>query len=401
MTMSSVPELRLKRGAERTPLNGHPWVYSGAVARPPQVGPGSVVDVMDHRGRFVLRGLYNPHSAIRVRGLTWDRDTLIDRQFFRRALSNALELRARAGLAGYTNAIRLVHGENDGLPGLVVDDYAGYLVVQFHTAGMEAYRAEVLDELWDLRGPRGIFERSDVGTRRAEKLHGRPTGLLRGAPPPDLVQIREHGTVLAVDLYHGQKTGLFLDQRDNRLLVQRLASGKSVLNCFAYTGAFSAHALRGGATRTLDVEITAGAAAAARRNLAANCAPGADWDYIRANVFQFLDDLAAHGPRFDMVILDPPSLVRKREQLEQAMGVYTKLNRNALRVVRTGGLLVTASCSARVSHEDFFQLVRRAAVGAQVRLRLQAMHLHPPDHPVDPAFPEGRYLKCITAWVLR
>lgn len=401
MSTPSYPQLHLKKATERALLNGHPWVFSGAVAHAPQVEAGSVVDVVDHRGRFIMRGSFNPHAAICVRRLTRNRQTGIDRAFFQAALGTAFRLRARSGLAASTNAMRLVHGESDGLPGLVADDYAGHVVVQFHSAGMETFRADILDAIWDLRRPLGIFERSDVGTRRAERLLDRPTGLLRGAAPPELVQVREHGTLLAVDLYHGQKTGLFLDQRQNRLLVQEQAAGASVLNCFAYTSAFSAHALRGGARRTLDVEITTPAARAAQMNLSANQGPGAHWDIVRANVFQFLDDLALQGPRFDLVILDPPSLLRRREQLSQAMGVYTKLNRNALRLVRSGGLLVTASCSSRVSHEDFFQVVRRAAAGAGVQLRIQAMHLQPADHPVDPAFPEGRYLKCIHARVLR
>jgi len=376
-------------------------VYSGAVERAPEVPPGTVVDVVDHRGRFVLRGHFNPRAPIRVRALSWDPGERIDAAFLRRRLAAALALRQQAGLRAFTDAFRLVHGEGDGLPGLVVDEYAGFLVLQVHTAGMEALRASLLDELWELCAPRGIFERSDVGTRRAEGLPGRPTGLLRGEPPPALIPIREHGVRLFVDVYHGQKTGFFLDQRDNRLRVQRLARGQRVLGLFAYTAAFSAHAQQGGAARTLDVDIGLHGLAAARSNLAANLAPGGRWDYVVANAFPFVETLAERGPRFDIVVIDPPSLVRKQEQLEHALGVYTKLNRNALRLVRSGGLLVTASCSARVSAEDFFQVIRHAAAGAGVRLRIQWLSHEPPDHPVDPALPEGRYLKCAGARVLR
>ena len=398
----SYPELHLKKGSERSLSNGHPWVYSGAVGRPPKdAAAGTVVDVLDHRGRFVTRGFYNPHSSIRVRALTQERDTAIDRHFFAAAMRRAIHLRQQTDLATRTNAVRLIHGESDGLPGLIVDDYAGHLVVQFHTHGMENLRTDILDELWELRQPRGIYERSDVGTRRAEGLRDRPTGLLRGTSPPEFVEIEECGVRLFADLYRGQKTGFFLDQRDNRIRLQQLAQGARLLNCFAYTSGFSAHALAGGAVRTLDVDIAPQGIPASRQNLQANRPSDSRADYVVANVFPFLEELAERGPRFDIVVLDPPSLLRKRQQLDHAMGVYTKLNRNALRLVDSGGLLVTASCSNRVSYEDFFQIVRRAAVGARVQVRILAYNLHPPDHPVDPAFPEGRYLKCIFARVFR
>jgi 23S rRNA (cytosine1962-C5)-methyltransferase len=402
MPKSSYPQLALKRGSERSLMNGHPWVYSGAIKGPQgDLPPVGVIDIVDHHGRFVLRGLYNRKAAIRVRALTQNPDEAIDGAFFRRALAQSVALRAQAGLAAQTDAMRLVHGESDGLPGLIVDDYAGYLVVQFHTAGMEHFRSQILDALWEHCQPLSIYERSDVGTRRTEGLRNRPTGLLRGAPAPEMIAIRENGVPLFVDLYHGQKTGLFLDQRDNRLLVQRLAKGKHVLNCFGYTAGFSAHALHGGAKRTVDVDSAASCIPAARRNLSASRGPGATWDYVVANAFGFLDDLSGRGPRFDVVVLDPPSMLRKQQQLEHAMGVYTKLNRNALRLVKDGGVVLTASCSARVGQEDFFQIVRRAAVGAGVRLRILATNLHPADHPVDPACPEARYLKSICARVLR
>lgn len=396
------PRLILKAHSEISLLNGHPWVYSGAVAQPPaDAEPGAVVDVFDYRGRFVTRGFYNPHSLIQVRALTQDPHRSIDRAFLQQAIARAVALRRQAMLSAHTNAMRLVHGESDGLPGLVVDDYAGHLVVQFHTHGMEHFRSQVLDLLSALLAPRCIYERSDVGTRRAEGLPDQPTGLRRGTAPPEFVEIQEWGVRFFVDLYNGQKTGFFLDQRDNRALLQRLSRDQSLLNCFAYTGGFSAHALRGGARRTLDVDIAPQVLPAARRNLATNSPSGSRYTWIVADVFPFLDELASRGPRFDIVVLDPPSLVRKQEQLKRAMGVYTMLNRNALRLVHSGGLLVTSSCSSRISVEDFFQIVRRAAIGARVQLRILAFNLHPADHPVDPAFPEGRYLKCIFARVFR
>jgi 23S rRNA (cytosine1962-C5)-methyltransferase len=396
------PKLTLRKGSQRSLVNGHPWVYSGAVSQAPDdIAPGDIVDLIDHRERFIGRGSYNPHSSIRVRIFTRVQECPIDQAFFRQAIARAHQLRQQSSLPGRTNAYRIVHGESDGLPGLVVDRYNDFLVVQFHTLGMERFRADILDVLSTLLQPRGIYERSDVGTRRAEGLPDRPAGPLRGAQPPEFIQIEECGTPLIVDLYNGQKTGFFLDQRENRALLQSLSQNQSVLNCFAYTSGFSAHALKGSARRTLDVDIALSALPTARQNLAANRPAESRCDYLTADVFPFIDELAERGPRFDIVVLDPPSLLRKRSDFKKAMGIYTKLNRNALKLVHSGGLLVTSSCSGRISQEDFFHILQRAATSAQVDTRILAYNLHALDHPVDPAFPEGRYLKCIFARVFR
>ncbi len=396
------PPLYLRKNSERTVRNGHPWIFSGAVERRPKdADTGDIVDVFDSHERFVCRGFYNKRSLIRVRSLTQNASSAIDQAFFEQRIAEAAEFRRGTGLSTVTNAMRLVHGESDGLPGLIVDDYAGYLVVQFHTAGMEKQRQTVLAALDTALCPMSIFERSDVGTRRAEGLKDRPTGLLAGAKPPEFVEIEEHGVRLHADLYRGQKTGFFLDQRDNRFLLQRLANGKRVLNLFSYSSGFSAHALKGGASHTIDVDVSSRVMHSARRNLEANRLDESRTDLLVADVFPFVEELADRGPRYDIVVVDPPSLLRKHSQLKQAMGVYTKLNRNAFRLVVDGGLLVTASCSARVSQEDFFQIVRRASAGARVRTRMLAYNQHSADHPVDPAFPDGRYLKCIFARIKR
>ena len=396
------PPLYLRKNSERTVRNGHPWIFSGAVERRPKdADTGDIVDVFDSHERFVCRGFYNKRSLIRVRSLTQNASSAINQAFFEQRIAEAAEFRRGTGLSTVTNAMRLVHGESDGLPGLIVDDYAGYLVVQFHTAGMEKQRQTVLAALDNALCPMSIFERSDVGTRRAEGLKDRPTGLLAGAKPPEFVEIEEHGVRLHADLYRGQKTGFFLDQRDNRFLLQRLANGKRVLNLFSYSSGFSAHALKGGASHTIDVDVSSRVMHSARRNLEANRLDESRTDLLVADVFPFVEELADRGPRYDIVVVDPPSLLRKHSQLKQAMGVYTKLNRNAFRLVADGGLLVTASCSARVSQEDFFQIVRRASAGARVRTRMLAYNQHSADHPVDPAFPDGRYLKCIFARIKR
>jgi len=396
------PPLYLRKNSERTVRNGHPWIFSGAVdRRPKDANTGDVVDVFDSNQRFVCRGFYNKRSLIRVRSLTQDASCPIDSAFFEQRIAQAVEYRRGTDLASVTNAMRLVHGESDGLPGLIVDDYAGYLSIQLHTAGMEQQRQVVLDALHTVLSPKSLFERSDVGTRRAEGLKDRPTGLLAGEEPPEFVEIEEHGVRLHADLYRGQKTGFFLDQRDNRFLLQRLAGGKKVLNLFSYSSGFSAHALKGGASHTLDVDISRQVMLSARRNLTANRPAESKAELLVADIFPFIDELAERGPRYDIVVVDPPSLLRKHNQLKQAMGIYTKLNRNAFRLVADGGLLVTSSCSARVSQDDFFQIVRRAASGARVRARILTYNLHSADHPVDPAFPDGRYLKCVFARINR
>ena len=397
------PEVVLRRGKDRLVSGGHPWVYSGAIERrSTDAGPGDIVDVVSVKGRFIGRGYFNPlSSTITVRILTRDRTCPIDRQFFTAAIRRARQLRRHPSLSN-TEAYRLVHGESDGLPGLVVDDYAGFLVVQFHTVGMDRCRSLVVDALNETVEPRGIYERSDVGTRRADGLEDRPTGHLSGADPPDPIEFRENGVRLRVDIRRGQKTGFFLDQRDNRLSVQQLARQMTVLDCFAYTGGFAAHALVGGARRVVAVDVVPQVARfGLPSNLRANASPSSDCDYVVADAFAFLHEAANRGPRFDMVILDPPSLLRKSRDIGRATGVYIKLNRNALKLVRDGGIFVTASCSTRVSAEDFLQIVRKAAVGAGVELRVFTFNLQPPDHPVDPAFPEGRYLKCVFAAVRR
>jgi 23S rRNA (cytosine1962-C5)-methyltransferase len=399
--VSGYPKIQLRPNAERLLIKGHPWVFSGAVAhRDPDAGRGSIVDVHNSAGRFIARGTCNPGAEIVVRILTRRTDEAINDAFLRSRIERAVGLRRDNPLLASSDSCRLVHGESDGLPGLIVDDYGGWLVFQIHTAGMEALRQPIVAALLDVVDPQGLFERSDVGTRRAEGLMDRPTGPVAGDEPPALIEFREGAVQLLVDVRRGQKTGFFLDQRDNRLLLGEFAAGRSVLNCFGFSGGFSAHAMRGGATSTLDVDIAPRALALARRNVAAN--GDAPSRAIAADAFALLDTMSeTDGPRFGIVVVDPPSLVRKARDVKSAMGVYTKLNRNAMRLVEDGGYLLASSCSTRITDEDFFQIIRRAASGARVQARMVARTHHPADHPVDPAFPEGRYLTSALVHVVR
>ncbi|MBT7859949.1 MAG: class I SAM-dependent rRNA methyltransferase [Gemmatimonadetes bacterium] len=401
---TSYPQIRLRRGAERLLIKGHPWVFSGAVTRrSDDCEPGCIVDVTNDAGRFIARGYFNPHSEIAVRIFTRRQEVEIDTAFLRQRIEASVRLRDDNPLLhGVTSARRLIHGESDGLPGLILDDYNGWLVMQIHTLGMEKLRAQILESLQSvITTAHGIYERSDVGTRRADGMTDRPTGPVAGDEPPELVEFHEGDVQMVADLRNGQKTGFFLDQRENRLLLGKIASGASVLNCFSYTGGFSTHARHGGATRTLDVDVVPAVLKRGRLSAQASGSP-AICSYAAADGFHFLDMLAERGgQQFDIVVVDPPSLVRKGRDVKSALGVYTKLNRNALRLVRDGGYLLTASCSTRVSEDDFFQVVRRAAPGARVDVRLLQSNGQPSDHPVDPAFPEGRYLKSLLLRVFR
>ncbi len=398
------PQISLRRGAERLLIKGHPWVFSGAVTRrSDDCEPGCIADVINDSGRFIARGYFNPHSEIAVRIFTRDQSELIDAAFLTRRMEQAVRLRVENPLLSETtSARRLIHGESDGLPGLIVDDYDGWLVMQIHTMGIEKLRDLIIECLQRVVPSKGIYERSDVGTRRADGLQDRPTGLVAGADPPEVVEFHEAGVPMTADLRYGQKTGFFLDQRENRILLGRLCKGATVLNCFSYTGGFSVHARHGGASSTLDIDVVPAVLQRGRKHAIAS-SHGDRSAYAAADGFNFLDTLAERNnrPMFDVVVIDPPSLVRKGRDVKNALGVYTKLNRNALRLVKDGGYLLTASCSTRVSEDDFFQVVRRAVPGARVTARLLQANGHPADHPIDPAFPEGRYLKSLLLKVFR
>lgn len=397
------PQLILRQGSEHTVRNGHPWIFSGAVAQKPDTRPGNIVDVLDSKKQFICRGTYNPRAMIRVRALTHNPEEAIDDNFIAQRLQKALDLRTISRLYEFTNAVRLINGEADGFPGLILDDYNGFLVVQFHTLGMDNLKETIVNGIEKVFEPKCIYERSDVGTRRAEGLKNRPTGKLRGMNPPDLVDIAEHDVNLSVDIYNGQKTGYFIDQRANRFQLQKLAAAADVLNLFSYSSAFSAHALKGGAKSTVDVDISIKAQKTAKINIEKNRGDCLKTRHIVADAFNFTETLSKKGPRFDIAIVDPPSLVRKRDKngIKKTLGVYTKLNRNALRAIRTGGIIVTSSCSTPINNEDFFNILSRAAAGAKVNLRILTVSSHCPDHPINPFFPDGRYLKNIIAEVSR
>ena len=384
----------LRAGKERPVRLRHPWLFSGALGRiEAEASDGDVVDVVSAGGEWLARGYLNRSSQITVRLLTWDTEEQIDRDFWRRRLQRAIAGRAALAADPQTTAYRLVHAESDGLPGLVVDRYGDWLVAQFLTLGIERQKEAIVELLMELAEPQGIIERSDVAVRRKEGLERR-SGLLAGDAPPPLVEVQEHGHRFAVDIVAGQKTGFYLDQRQNRQRVAAYAAGRETLNAFAYTGAFAVYALAAGARHVTNVESSYEALELAEHNLALNgFDPDQQAEQIAGNVFEVLRGFRDAGRQFDLAILDPPRFAETRGQVEAATRGYKDINLLALQLLRPGGILATFSCSGLVSEDLFQKVVFGASVDAGRDVQILERLSQPPDHPVLLAFPEGAYLK--------
>jgi 23S rRNA (cytosine1962-C5)-methyltransferase len=389
----------LKRGRDKPVRNRHPWIFSGAIHRiEGEVQNGDLVRVVDGHGEYLATGYLNRRSQIVVRLLTWDADESVEVDFWRRRLEKAIAGRAPLSEDPATNAYRLVHAEADGLPGLVVDRYADWLVIQCLTMGIARRRDEIVALLADpsnfsaqkLPAPAGIYARDDADVRRKEGLP-LESGPLRGAEPPNLVEIVEHGRRFLVDLKWGHKTGFYLDQRENRHRTGAYCSGADVLNAFAYTGGFGVYASQAGAQSVVNVETSAEALALAKENLALNgCAPQ---EMVMGDVFQVLRGYRDEGRTFDVVVLDPPKFATSRAQLMDASRGYKDVNLLALKLLRPGGCLVTFSCSGLVSADLFQKIVFGASVDAARDVQILEQMTQGPDHPVLLTFPESAYLK--------
>ena len=385
----------LKKGREAPVMRGHPWIFSGAVEKVDgESDNAGVADVFDYKTNWLARGLYNPKSQIRVRVVTWEKEE-IDASFFSRRFSLAAALRERL-LSPATDSYRLVNGEGDLLPGLVIDRYADFLICQFYTAGIDALKPVVVDTLASSFKPRGIYDRSEGGVRDEEELPP-SIGVLAGEEPPDLIRIQENGIGFLVDVRKGQKTGFFLDQRDNRALLSSIARGSKVLNCFAYTGGFAAYALRAGAKRVVSVESSKPALELARQSFEINGFSVDAGDLVRGDAFSYLKNSTE---AFEIIVLDPPSLAPRRTDVEAAAGGYKFLNLHALRLLEPGGMLLTFCCSQHVSTDLFQKIVFGAAVDARRRVQIVKRLGHAPDHPVSLHHPEGEYLKGLLLKVL-
>lgn len=390
----------LKPGKERPVLQRHPWVYSGAIARVEgSPADGDVVVVADSRGQALARGGYNSRSQIRVRIWTWNPDEVVDAAFFAERLRQAWERREALRAANHTTAYRLVNAESDLLPGVVVDRYGAFLVVQILTLAAERWRDEIVAALVQLCRPAGIYERSDVDVRRKEGL-GLRAGLIWGKEPPDTVEILEHGRRFLVDIQRGQKTGFYLDQRENRQRVARYAADRDMLNCFCYTGGFSVYAGAAGALRIVSVDTSREALALARRNMALNGLAMAEDEYVEGDVFQVLRAYRDEGRTFDIVVLDPPKFAASQAQVQGATRGYKDINLLAMQILRPGGILATFSCSGLVSADLFQKIVFGASVDAGRDVQILEKLTQASDHPILLSFPESEYLKGFICRVL-
>ncbi|MCE5182813.1 MAG: class I SAM-dependent methyltransferase [Betaproteobacteria bacterium] len=382
--------LILHPGREKSLLHRHPWVFSGAVERvkgEPQ--PGETVAVRDSHGAFLALAAYSPKSQILGRVWAYRENETIDAAFLRTRLVRAIGLRQELGKV--TNGMRLVHGESDGLPGLVVDRYGDVLVIQVLSAGIECWRDTLADLLVELTGCANIYERSDAEVRELEGLPAR-MGLLRGVLPSPLL-IHEHGLKFYVDVEKGQKTGFYLDQRDNRRRIGELANDKDVLNCFCYSGGFSLSALQGSARSVLSVDSSAEALAMARENLKLNNLVEDRAQWLEADVFKSLRLMRDQGKSFDLIVLDPPKFAPTAHHAANASRAYKDINLWALKLLRPGGLLASFSCSGGVNADLFQKILAGAALDAGVTAQIVGRFAADADHPAVLNFPEGEYLK--------
>ena len=384
------PRLILKPGREKSLLRRHPWIFSGAVDRVEgEPADGGTVTVSSSEGRFLALAGYSPRSQLRARVWTFDEREAVDAALLGRRLDAALAYRQRLQID--SDALRLVYGEADGLPGLVLDRYAGLLVMQITSAATEAWR-ETLIELIAARFPgQSLYERSDAEVRTLEGLSPRVGPVLGEGSWQTLIQ--EHGLRFHVDVATGHKTGFYLDQRDNRRLVARHAAEAEVLNCFAYTGAFTACTLASGARRVLSIDSSAEALAAARENVALNGLPETACEWREADVFSELRRLRDQARSFDLIILDPPKFAPTPAAVEKAARGYKDINLTAMKLLRPGGWLATFSCSGGVTADLFQKIVFGAAVDAGADMKIVMRMGQAADHAVALTHPEGEYLK--------
>ena len=393
-------DLILKSGNDRSVLRRHPWIFAGSVERlEGRARPGDTVLVMDSRGKPLARAAWSPESQIRARVWSFDPEQSIDHAFIKRTVAASVARRAvHPWLAGQ-DGVRLIHGESDGLPGVIADRYGPVVVVQLTSAGADKWRDAIVAGLVQATGCSAVYERSDSDVRKLEGL-GPVTGLVYGAMPEGALTIVENGVRMEVDVAGGHKTGFYLDQRENRLLTGRLAAGRDVLNCFCYTGGFSLQALAGGAKSVVSIDSSGPALATAARNLALNPqldAGRAEWR--EDDVFQALRTLKTEGRKFDLIVLDPPKFAPSAAHAERAARAYKDINLLGFRLLNPGGILMTYSCSGGIGLELFQKIVASAAADVGIEARILHRLSAAPDHPVGLAVPEGEYLKGLACQV--
>ena len=399
---NQIPTIILKPGKERALLRRHPWVYATGVSKVlGKPKSGETVRIQDSKGKFLAWGAFSPESALRARCWSFQEEDVIDAAWIEARVKAAIE--ARSCLRSRTNAIRLIFGEADFLPGLIVDQYNNQVVTQFQSAGVEYWRSVIGQALVKYTGCSQVYDRSDAATRAREGLPERKE-VLEGEEPPQEVEIVEDGIKYGVDVRMGHKTGFYVDQRDNRALARRLAEefkrvhgrGMRALNCFCYTGGFSVYALAGGAREVCSIDSSERAVALADANVRLNFGEEAPHTSLAVDAVEYLKDI---GDRYDMIILDPPAFAKHHKVLGNAMQGYKRLNARALAQIKSGGLLFTFSCSQAVSKELFRTTVFSAAAIAGRKVRILHQLTQPADHPINIYHPEGEYLKGLVLYV--
>lgn len=398
-TSSDPHRVEVAPGREGPVRGRHPWIFSGAIARAHRgISDGDAVEVVDRGGAFLAHGLFNSRSQIRIRCYAWSASDALDPSFFGELVRRAVAVRRNLGLLSPDTACRLVFSEADGLSGLVVDHYAGWLAVQFTSLALWTRRDAILDALEGELSPRGILLRTEKGILEEEGLEV-SDGVLRGQEPQGPVEIVENGIRFGVDLRTGQKTGYYLDQRENRLRAARYAGGRRIADVCCYTGGFTLPLLRAGARSVTGVDVSASALERARENLVLNGLDDGRVELVKSDAFQWLEAARESGERFEMVVLDPPRMARSERGVKGALRGYLRLNEAALHCLEPGGILLTCSCTGRISADRFQDVLAEAERRTGRRVRILERHGQPADHPVSPTCPETAYLKCLVAVV--
>jgi 23S rRNA (cytosine1962-C5)-methyltransferase len=401
--MTGLPKLSIKKGREWQLLRGHPWLFSGAISQAPsKSAPGDVVDLVDVGGAFIARGYYNSASDISVRVLTLDSSEDVDRDFLRRRLRDAMELRRLVLNEEKTNVYRLINAEGDRLPGVVVDRFADVMVVQSHTAGADRLLPDLLELLAEEAQPRAIILRNDAPVRKREGLQQEPPQVVHGDSAADFtnIDVRENGFVFTVDLISGQKTGFFADQREKRSAVaaccERLPPKSAMANIFSYSGSVSIYALKSNPhLQTVNVDESSKALELARKNFAGNAIALTDQSFVEADAFKWLEEQVRNTATFQFVILDPPAFAKSHKDKDKAIKAYARLNKLGLLCCAPGAFFLTCSCSGAVSLEEFQSAVRNGAADADRSLQILQVFKNSADHPVNVAATETEYLKVL------
>ncbi len=392
-------EIKLKKGKEKAVLQRHPWVFSGALEKVKgNPANGDIVKVYSANNDFLAYGYFNNQSRVAVRLLEWDEAEEINEAWYAKKINQAISSRSHLKSKN-TNTYRLIFSEADFLPGLIVDKYDDFLSVQILSSGIEKAKPILINLLVKILSPKGIFDRSDATARTHEGITAE-NGLLWGETPPAFIAVKENGITYHINITEGQKSGFYCDQRDNRKILAEYADGKSVLDCFSYSGGFSLNAFKNGANEVTSVDSSALAIETLKQNIELNKFNSKNHISIQSDVNKQLRAFKEEGKKFDIVILDPPKYAPSRSALDRAARAYKDLNRLGLLLLESGGLLATFSCSGAVDIETFKQIIAWAALDAGKEVQIIKQFSQPEDHPIRISFPEGEYLKGLLVRVL-